>query len=108
MKYTLLNRYTILEIAVIYRFIDSKKKKKTINWISGLSSYMPKTQLNIQPKTHILYHFLCGTQEFSPLQYHVKWTHQESISYLLHNIYLTIINLIIFLYMLNQTGQVQT
>ena len=69
---------------------------------------MSKTQPNIQPKTHILYHFLCGTQEFSPLQYHVKWIRQESISYLLHNIYLTIINLIIFLYMLNQTGQVQT
>ena len=44
-----------------------KNKKIIINWISGPNPYMPKAQLNIQPKTHILYHFLCGTQGLSPL-----------------------------------------
>ena len=49
--------------------MTQKKKKKNIiiNWISGPNPYMPKAQLNIQHQTHILYHFLCGTQGLLPL-----------------------------------------
>ena len=43
LKYTLLNKHTILEITAIYIFIDSKKNIIII-LIRGHSPYMPKVQ----------------------------------------------------------------
>ena len=76
-KYTLLNS-TLFQKKQLYTNVLTQKNKKIkniiiINWTKGPSPHMPKDQpSNVQPKTHILYHFLRGTQGFSPLQYHIQ------------------------------------